>query len=424
MSKPSDSISILAGLRSSAGWFILSNTLKLGVGVWATRQLDPGDYSLLATVLAIQGFAIGLTAFNMSSELVRAARIESDDLSVAWTCEAIRNLAIWSVLLLLAPYAAGWLNRPDATLPLRVSITVLLVSLLISPRLVELRREGKFGTLGMIDGLTSLGNVLATVSLVMIFKNYWALIAAGILTPVFQALLSHILLPWRPRLMFDIARSKPMAKLGIVLLGITWIAAFREHGMVFLLSKSLSQTDLGFYNRALTFSYSLAFVACSLFWRVAYPIYARHSHEGLSPLKDASRTQIWILLLTFPFLTIAVLWKDYWIGLAFGSQWLPMAEIWSWLLVASALLLANAPFESAFQACRRERMGMLINALSATIQLLIAWLLLPILELSGAGVGMLSGITFSIICFRIAARKPNGATKTPEPPIPADDALP
>lgn len=398
-------LTLLGGLRSSSAWFILSNGLKLGVGLWATRHLDPKDYSLLATVLAIQGFVIGLTAFNMSSELVRAARIDAGDLRVAWTCEAIRNLVIWGALFFLAPSVADWLQRPDAVLPLRVSISVLMASLLISPRLVELRRSGRFGTLGMIDGLSSVCYAVATVTFVLIFQNYWALILAGILTPLFQAIISHVLVPWFPRPLFDLARAKPMAKLGVVLLALTWIAALREHGMVFVISSSVTEDELGFYNRALTFSYSLAFVATALFWRVAYPTYSRHSIDGRNPLVDASKAQAWILILTLPLAAVGILWREFWIETALGSTWLPMVEVWSWLLIAGALLLANAPFEAAFHAIRRERVGMLINGVSAALQLLTAWLLLPVFGLLAAGIGMVAAIIFSLICFRLTSRK-------------------
>ncbi len=400
--------SILGALRSTVGWLILSNGMKLGVGIWATRYLEPKDYALLATVLAIQGFAIGMTAFNMSSELVRAKKIDKDDLSVAWTCDAIRNLVIWSSLFLLAPIVAGWLQRPDAVIPLRVSISVLLVSLLISPRLVELRRSGRFGALGMIDGLTSIGYAIVTVTFVLIFKNYWALIIAGIFTPLFQAVISHALVPWRPRLHFDLARAKPMAKLGIVLLALTWIAALCEHGMVFLISNAVTDNELGFYNRALTFSYSLAFVASGVFWRVAYPIYSRHSIEGGNPLADASKAQAWILLVALPLAAIGIVWRDFWIGSVLGVKWQPMAEIWSLLIIAGTLLLANAPFEAAFQASRREGSGMLINGMSAAVQLISAWMLLPILGLNAAGVGIVAAACFSVVCFRIAARRHRG----------------
>lgn len=405
MPLPGKSNSLVANLRSTAGWFLFANVLKLGVNVWATRQLDASDYAMLATVLAIQGFVIGLTSFNMSSELVRAEKLDPDDIAVSWTCEAFRNILVWVAIILLAPLAAEWLQRPDATYPLRVSASALLIALLVSPRLVELRRAGKFRTLGMFDGVVAAGNAIITIVLVYFLNNYWALVFAGISTPLLQAAASYILAPWRPRFRFSWVKAAPMAKLGSVLLLLTWVATMREHGMVFVLSKYLPSTDLGFYNRALAFSYSLVIVVTALFWRVAYPTYSRHRSEGRDVHADAASMQRWILIAAIPVVAAALIGRNLWIPAILGEKWIPMTALWSWLVVAGALLLVNAPFEAAFHATRMERIGLLINGFSAALQLLIAWILLPSLGLPAAGVGMVVAITFSVVAFRIASRR-------------------
>ena len=383
---------------------MLANALKLGVGLWVTRLLDPKDFALLAIVLAIQGFVVSLTGFNMSSELVRARKIDSDDIAVSWTCEAIRNVSIWFVILLLAPVASDWLGRPDATFPLRVSASVLLISLLVSPRLVELRREGRFGLLGMIEGVAALGQAIVTVILVLVWKNYWALIVAAVAMPMCQAIVSHILVPWKPRFYFDKKRASPMARFGMVLLVMTWIMAAREHGLIFMMTQYVRENDIGYYNRALTFSYSLAIVVSGFFWRIAYPVYARCYVEGTDVLKEVLKNQKWIAVILLPILLITILNRTYLIKITLGEKWLPIADLWAWLVVAGALLLATAPFEAAFQASRREMTLLLICGASAAVQLLTAWLLLPLWGLTAAGVAMVTAVAFSLVCFQVTAR--------------------
>ena len=396
-------LGVIAGLRKAGGWFVFSNLVKLGAAVWATRLLDARDFALMATVLAIQGFALGLMAFSMFAELVRAKKVEEGDLRVAWSCELLRNCVIWLLLFLLAPTIAGVLGRSDAITPLRVSVTVLLISALYSPRMVELRREGKFGVLGMLDGITSLSYAVVSIVLVFAIGNYWALIAAGLLSSLVYAISTHIIRPWKPRFSIDKQRAKPMAAFGFVLLLATGVAAVRENGMVFLISGDVGD-DLGVYNRALTFSFSLATMAIGLFWRVAYPVYSQHEIAGKSSLSEASKTQAWLLAVTLPLAAVGIMLRETWVTWILGTKWLVMAPIWSWLLLAGALALANAPYEVAYQAVRQERTSLLIITFSTTAQLLLAWFLLPVMGVSAAGLATAFGVLLSVILFRLISR--------------------
>jgi O-antigen/teichoic acid export membrane protein len=249
---------LLGGIGVTGGWFAVSRVLQLASGLWITKQLAPGDFTLLATVFAIQGFAQQVTTINLSSHLVRAAKVEAADLTVAWSYEAIRNLLIFGLIFALAPYLAMWMGRPDATLPLKISAAGLLIGALRNPRLVELRRDGKFGLLGALDAIPAIAYALLAVGLVIAHKSYWSLIYAGLGAAVISIITTYIGLPWKPSLNFDTTRAGPMFKFGVVILAGTGFAALREHGMVFIISKSAFVADLGYYNRALAFSLALA----------------------------------------------------------------------------------------------------------------------------------------------------------------------
>jgi len=392
---------LITGLRKLGSWFVFSNVVRLVATVIVTRLLDPRDFALLAVVFAIQSFATKLTAFNMFSELVRAKDLDREDLKVAWTYELLRNTLLWLVLVIFAPLFSEWMGRPEVTWPLRVTSTSVLILGLMNPRIVELRRNGRFGMIGFMDALHSGTYAISSVLFVWLKPDYWALIYAGLVGPMVSVVAMYVVAPWRPGLSFNLVRARPMFAFGIVLLAVTGLQALRENGMVFLLNSQVHESDLGYYNRAVDFCFALAMAATSIFWRVAYPMYSQHEIAGHSSLVEAAKTQRLILLITLPITAAVAIFSKPLIALALDAKWIPMAPLWSWFVLAGALALACAPYEVAFQARRREKMAMLILALSTVVQLFIAWLLLPIFGVASAGIAAAVSISLSILAYRI-----------------------
>lgn len=400
-SRPGNQRSLAFGLGKTGLWFAISRAVQMASGVWITRRLDPDDFTLLAVIFAIQGFAQQITALNLTSELVRARSIEKQDLAVAWSYEFIRNMIIWALLAACAPWLASAMGHPEASGALRLSACGLLIGSFRNPRLVELRREGKFGRLGWIESAPLLAYSLFAVLFVGIRPDYHSLIWAGLASILFGVALSYHRLPWKPCLNFDFQRLRPMLSLGLMLLLGTGFFALREHGIVFVVSAGGLGGDLGYLNRGIAFSMALALQAVGIFWKVAYPHYAGMHLNGGDVIRDAFVANRWLLLAGLPLALVAGSFSDSIIDLALGEKWQPVAPLWSWLVVSGALLLANAPLDVALQAIRRERLQMFVLAVSTCLHLSVSWFLLPTYGIIAVGIAACSSTLLSSILLRI-----------------------
>lgn len=399
---------LLGGIGVTGLWFFSSRIVQLLSGLWITRQLAPEDFTLLATVFAIQGFAQQITGINLSSHLVRAKRIDASDLQVAWSYEFIRNLLIFGVIFSFAPHLASWMERPEATLPLQISASGLLIGALRNPRIVELRRDGKFGLLGALDAIPAIAYAALAVGFVIFHKSYWSLIYAGLGSAVISIIVTYIGLPWKPAFNFDTSRAKPMFTFGIVILAVAGFMALREHGMVFLISKGGLSSDLGYYNRAIAFSLSLALQGVSVFWRVAYPHYSRMEIEGECSLRKASTIQKWILLAGIPLAGVAVLAGRPLIPLVLGEQWIPLIPIWSGYVIAGVFALANAPFEASLQARGSERLVLWMGATTTLTQMAISWYLMTLYGIAGVSFGAIVALALTSASYHLIHQRLSG----------------
>lgn len=409
---------LLSGLTKTGGWFVISRAVQLATGVWVTRQLDPKDFTVLAVVFAIQGFAQQATALNLGSELVRAREIDKADLDVAWSYEFIRNVILWSIISALAPWLAAWTKYPEVTGAIRLSACGMLIGSFRNPRLVELRRQRLFGRLGWLESAPMLAYAAFAVLFVGMKPDYYSLIYTGLASAFVGVIISYHRLPWRPALNFDFQRVRPMLTFGLVLLLASGFFALQENGIVFIVSARGFESDLGYLNRAIAFSMALAFQAVGVFWKVAYPHYAVVKLEGGDVVREAIVASRWLLLSCLPVALLVGSFSGTIINLVLGEKWSPVAPLWSWLLAAGALRLANAPLEACLQAIRRERIQTLIFAASTSLYLVMAWLLLPTHGITAVGMAACASTVLNTILLSVILRKskepPDGRTLSPE----------
>jgi O-antigen/teichoic acid export membrane protein len=393
------------GLSKTCAWFAVSRTAQIAAGVWVTRRLDPGDFTLLAVIFALQGIVQQLSTLNLTSGLVRAQALEKQDVDVAWSYEQVRNLLVWIVLAAFAPLLAAGMGHPEATGGLRISAFGLLIGGFRNPRLVELRREGKFGRLAWIESSPLIAYAIFAVSFVAIRPDYNSLIFAGLASTVAGVIVSHIGLPVKLALNFDFQRLRPMLAFGLVLLLGSGLFAMREHGIVFVASASGLTGDLGFLNRGIAFSMALALQASGLFWKVAYPHYSTVHRQGGDVVREAKLASHWLLIIGLPVALLVGAFSEPIIDTVLGAQWNPVAALWQWLLPPGALFVAIAPLEAALQAMHRERIQVAVATVSTGLYLMVAWLLIPSQGIIAVGMAACVSTIFSLLVLRVVLAK-------------------
>lgn len=376
-------------LRKLGSWFFLSKTLTIACSVWVTRLLRPEDFSIIASVLAIQGIVIMVAGVNFYSNLVRADTVSDEELEVAWSCDLVRNLILAIGLFSSAPHVARVVDLPEAALVFQVSSLQLVLVGLRNPRLLELRRNGKFGVLGAQESIGPVAYAVSSVVLAMFRPDYWALVGAGLLSFVASSVGSYVRLPWRPRISFNWDLARPMINFGLVVQAGAILSTMRQHSLTLLLILFSLSEEVGYLNRAVTFSMAISLQFVSLFWKVSYPHYAKIENGGGCSMSSAKELQRKIVFMGVPLSVFIAITGWYLIPIILGPEWRPIRPIWSILIVASVFIAANTVVDSALQASRREHLCLRLQAIGTACQLVFSFLFIAVLGLNGAGGGVL-----------------------------------
>lgn len=390
---------ILAGhFQKLVSWFALSKVITILCSIVVTRLLDPREFAVIASVLAVQGTIIAFTAVNFYSQLIRIDFVSKKQLQVAWSYELLRNVILACILYSLAPLIARAIERPDTLTVFRVTSVQFLLLGLRNPRLLELRRDGKFGILGLQDSVGPVAYAVSSVVFACLRPDYWALVGAGLVSFLLSTISSYFCLAWRPSLDFCWRTVKPLAQFGLVIQLSAIFIAFREHSLVFVLVTMGYPEETGFLNRATTFSTMLAVQIIGIFWKVSYPRFARLANRGEHPAAIAARLQLRMVLIGAPVALIGSGFGVFAIPYVFGAEWKPMGPLWFILVLSSVFLVANSVIDAAWQATKREVLSLKIQAACMTFQLILSFVFVKTYGFIGLGLAVIGA---NLLCFFI-----------------------
>lgn len=403
------------GLGKLAGWYGVSRIVQVLCMIVITRALDERDFMVMAAVAAFQGVMTRFTAVNLYAELVRSEELCARQLRVAWSYETLRNMVLVAVLALLAPWIAVWIGRPETTQVFRLSALTLIIASCNNPRMVELRRDAKFGTLGALESVAPIAYGVVGVIIVQFQADYWALVWAGVVSSAIFVVATYVPLRWRPSFDFHWKTVRPMFAFGIVLQVNSICGALKQHGLIYVLILYGLNEEMGYYNRAAAFSLALSMQLMTLVWKVAYPHFSNAEREGRSSIKMAQRMQSQCILYALPVALIGVVAGKWMIPWVLGRQWSPIYETWALMAVASVFLVANAPLGASFQAARKEVPALVLYVGTALVQVGVGFAAVYFLGLEGTGVAILVAAIAGVIISRSLSRRLL-AEKESEPP--------
>ncbi len=248
----------------------LVNTLILA------RLLVPDDFGLIAIAVIITQLLQNVSDIGVSYTVVHYKEAEDKDYDALFTLSLIRGVIIFVILTISAPLAARIYDDPRLLTIFVAMGAIALVQALINPKFYEFQRKLDFSKEFLVNISDKIFSVIVSVSIAILYQNYWAIIfgiAAGALA---KLLISYALRPYLPKI--GLKAVDGLFKFTGWLTGLSILAAFNNKLDVLILGKVLPADETGNY----FIGYQLADLPSS---ELAAPI-ARALFPGLSALKE------------------------------------------------------------------------------------------------------------------------------------------
>ncbi|MBE9593190.1 MAG: lipopolysaccharide biosynthesis protein, partial [Proteobacteria bacterium] len=326
IAKPGENISQRA-VRSGFWVFslrIVQQLFNLGRLVILARILAPHDFGLLGIALLTMATLETFSQTGFHAALIQKKEDIKSYLDSAWTVLILRGLILFTILYLIAPYAATFFNAPEAKPIIQVIGVSFFLQAFTNIGVIYFQKELEFNKEFIYQFAGTLADFIVAVSAVLILQNVWALVFGLLAGNAVRLIVSYFIHPYRPRLSSDLGKAKELFVFGKWILGSSILVFLITQGDSIFVGKMLGVTALGFYQLAYRISNMPATEITHVISRVTFPAYSK-LQDNLPKLREAYLKVLqFTAFLSFPIAGLIFVLAPDFTMIFLGEKWMPM----------------------------------------------------------------------------------------------------
>jgi len=369
--------SALSDFITNPGEGLYQRTIRSGVWVFSLRILEqvlgvirliilarilsPNDFGLMGIALLAMSALETFSQTGFAQALIQKKGKTEEYLDAAWTFMLIRNIVLFAILFLGAPYIAYFFEAPEASLLMRViGISLLFGSSggiggFANIGILYFQKELEFNKQFIYRLTGTLADFVVAVSSAIILKSVWALVFGLLAGNIVRFFVGYLIHPYRPRLNFDFDKTRELFGFGKWILGSSILVFLITQGDDIFVGKLLGATMLGFYQMAYRISNAPATEITHVISQVTFPAYSK-LQDNIPKLREAYlKTLQLTAFISIPLAGgIFILAPDF-TKIFLGEQWMPMVPAMQVLALEGLLRSIAATTGPVFQATGKPR---------------------------------------------------------------------
>lgn len=368
ISEVSTKTKAIRGLASLTTGTMIGRGLRFVRNMILVRLLAEELFGVMGIVLAATIAFESLSEVGVQQSIIQNKNGDDPEyMNIAWWFQFIRGSVLFMVGYLAAPWIGSFYGNPEISRLLRVSFVALLFRGLVSPRTYALEKEYRFGFLMFIVQGSSILGTVATIVLAFMTKSVWALIVGYVAEAVALCLISHILVPFRPRFRVNREYLAELLRFARGMFGLPFLTMITWQTDVFMLGKLLPATQLGLlgmYVMAVRLADQPAWAFSQIFGRVLLPAFAE-GQESREILRRRVRRVIRItLMISLPLVAVATLGAKPIISLVYTTKYaavsIPFAILCITMFIKTQAAILTTIFLAVGQPHLQRRYGVFL----------------------------------------------------------------
>jgi O-antigen/teichoic acid export membrane protein len=196
-------------LIQGAAWMVATKWGVRLLGVVSTivlaRLLAPEDFGLAAMAIVLVSTVRILFEFGVDYAVIASDKADRSTLDTGWTLRLLQTVGAGAAMLLLVPFVHFIYNDPRVVPILLVLALASMVRGVTNIGVVLFRRELQFHREFVLEVVTKIVAIIATLIAALWLRNYWALIIGLVVSYGAEIALSYSMHPYRPR--FSLAKA-------------------------------------------------------------------------------------------------------------------------------------------------------------------------------------------------------------------------
>lgn len=372
-----DAAEVGAKARSGAVWSALQivgrNVLSIGSTAILARALSPDDYGLMGMVATLTALLLVFSDMGLSWATIQRRDLGTAQVSNLFWINAASGVVLWLACVLVAPWVAGFYQRPELQAVTAVmGASFLLGGLAVQP-FALMRRRMQFRSIALIELAAVIAAAASAIIAAMQGLGYWALVVQAL---VGQGL--RLLLAWRPAGLellaprSGVGTRSMVAFGGLLALNGVLIYAARTLDSV-LIGRVWGAEPLGYYTRAYFLMLLPSTLATSVIANLMVPTLSALQDQP-QRFGDAYRRAVAVVaFIGCPLAVGLALTAHEAVRLVYGPDWTPVAPMLVWLSIAGITQPIYNTTGWLFTAKARSGMYLGLTAVNAVVLLGAFW---------------------------------------------------
>jgi O-antigen/teichoic acid export membrane protein len=344
------------------------------------RLLTPQDFGIVAMASVIIGFINSFSNIGAHQLIIRERDPTVDFINTGWTVQVMQGVLVAGLVLIFGPFAAGYFDDNRVESISRFLALSAFIAGWGNIGLTLARKELDFalGFRALVYG--RLLSFLVTLVLVLVLRDYWALVYGQIASSVIAVIISFRMHPWRPVLC--LASIGSFLRYGRSIVPLSIAAYCLGKTQIIIAGGIASAAVLGLFKMASDLTEMLTNELAAPLGRGLMPGYSKLAHDPhrlasvFAVVLNTSSTIIMPLGIGF-----ALVAEDI-VVLVLGNQWMETVKYIPWLSASTVLAAVNRLMSSQI----------LIVSGHESRSAILAWVMLLILVPSMIVAGNLAGV--------------------------------
>ncbi len=296
----------------------------LGMIVLA-RVLVPADFGLFALGSTIFAIVNAVTDISMTQALVHHRDPGDHHFDTAWTLNALRGTLLALLMALVAIPLASFYQDHRLAYVIWALAFATFTSGLSNTRLILLTKQLVFWQEFMIVVAQKGVTVIVSITVALILRSYWALVAGSVIGQVVADIVSYAILPHRPRPTLRHARELYGFSIWLSLdQAIVTINGKFDQIMIGIF---LNKVTLGFYAVGENLAQLPTREATQPLTKTVFPAFSRIADDPVRLKQAYLRAQALVTAIVLPVGSGVALIAEPLVLLSMGAKWLPAVPV-------------------------------------------------------------------------------------------------
>lgn len=260
---------------------IVSQVIRLASNLILTRMLFPEAFGLMSLVTVLMVGVAMLSDVGIGVSISQSRRGDDRNfLDTAWTMQVLRGLLLFVLILLFAWPVSIFYAEPSLTYLLPIASLSVVISGFNPIRLETAGRHLLLGRVTLLDLISQIGGIVATVLFALITPSVWALVIGLVLGAALRLVLANMMIPGEgSHFRIDKSAAKEILQFGKWIIPSTAFGFLLGQGDRLIFGVYLTLEMLGIYNIGQFLAAAPLMLSLAITTRILVPIYREYLEE-------------------------------------------------------------------------------------------------------------------------------------------------